>query len=247
MPTSLAKARQYIAGATNLFILTGAGVSAESGVPTFRDALTGLWANYDPQSLATPQAFVRNPALVWGWYEWRRQLLLAAQPNPAHYAITRLLQQARHGQLFTQNVDDLHERAGSDTAVHLHGSIFQPRCYDCSAPYTFTHAPALSSEQPLDPPQCPICAGLIRPGVVWFGESLPATALQQAYTAARECDLMLSVGTSGVVYPVAELPQTATENGALVIHINPLAPPTLPDKQLFLQGKAGDILPLLIK
>ncbi len=237
---------QAVHNARHLVVFTGAGVSAESGVHTFRDALTGLWARFDPMQLATPQAFLRDPALVWGWYEWRRQLLLGVQPNPAHEAIAQLQQRLPRVTLITQNVDDLHERAGSTGVLHLHGSIFEPRCFDCARPYTFTGVPAMAAEQALEPPACNDCGGKIRPGVVWFGEALPEDALAAAFAAAEDCDCLLSVGTSGVVQPAALIPATASRAGASVIHVNPEAVEVRHANEYSLRGPAGQVLPLLL-
>lgn len=150
-----------LANAKHVVVFTGAGVSAESGVSTFRDALTGLWARFDPMQLATADAFLADPALVWGWYEWRRQLLLKAQPNAAHQAIAQLAELVPKLTVITQNVDDLHERAGSREVLHLHGSIFKPRCFHCGKPYTLVAAPTMTHEQTLPPPRCPDCQGMI--------------------------------------------------------------------------------------
>lgn len=248
MNTSIpfAELKDAILTAQRLVVLTGAGVSAESGVPTFRDALTGLWEKFDPMELATAEAFERNPALVWGWYEWRRQLLLKVKPNPAHLALARLAQQVPNLTLITQNVDDLHERAGSQQVLHLHGSMFAPRCFTCSASYSFTEPPTLTKEEKVEPPNCASCGGLIRPGVVWFGENLPQEAMNQAFAAAEASDVFLSVGTSGLVYPAAGLPEVAAQQGAKVIHINP-QPQTLSYlNETQLLGKAGELLPLLV-
>ena len=189
-------------------VLTGAGVSAESGIPTFRDALTGLWQNFDAAQLATADAFVRNPALVWGWYEWRRMKALQAVPNAGHLAIARLARHVPHLDLFTQNVDDLHERAGSANVRHLHGSLHNPRCFDCGAPFELSAD--IPVEPPggrrLEPPRCPQCGGAVRPGVVWFNESLPTAILEEAFDLARSADVLLVVGTSCTFYPVAQLP-----------------------------------------
>lgn len=230
----------------HLVIFTGAGVSAESGVHTFRDALTGLWAKFDPMQLATPEAFLRDPALVWGWYEWRRQLLLGVQPNPAHLAIAELEQRLPKVTVITQNVDDLHERAGSRSVLHLHGSIFVPRCFSCGLPHRLDAAPTMSSEQALEPPVCTACGDNVRPGVVWFGETLPEVELAAAFAAAENCDCLLSVGTSGVVQPAALIPATASRAGATVIHINPEAIPVRHANEHSLQGSAGQVLPLLL-
>ena len=244
VPTDLLNA---LRDAQHLVVFTGAGVSAESGVSTFRDALTGLWARFDPMQLATPEAFLADPALVWGWYEWRRQLLLKAHPNPAHQAIVKLAEQVPKLTVITQNVDDLHERAGSHNVLHLHGSIFKPRCFNCAKPYTLAAAPAMSHEQALPPPLCPDCQGMIRPGVVWFGEALPQAEMEAAFTAAEHCDVLLSIGTSGVVQPAAQIPQLALRGGAWVAHINPEPVNCQHPRELSLVGAAGHILPLLLQ
>ena len=233
--------------ARHIVVFSGAGVSAESGVSTFRDALTGLWARFDPMQLATPEAFIADPELVWGWYEWRRQLLLKAQPNPAHHAIVKLAQRVPKLTVITQNVDDLHERAGSRDVVHLHGSIFSPRCFNCAQPYALTSAPQMSHEQALAPPVCDSCQGMIRPGVVWFGEALPQAQMQAAFSAAENCDVLLSVGTSGVVQPAAQIPTLALRSGAWVAHINPEPVKSQHTRELSLVGAAGQILPLLLQ
>ena len=234
--------------ARHVTVFTGAGVSAESGIATFRDAQSGLWAKYDATELATPEACARDAALVWGWYEWRRQQMLRAAPNPAHVAIAALVGAVPALSVITQNVDDLHERAGSRDVIHLHGRLLQPRCFDCGAPWT--HPPGAPRQAPsgerIQPPACPRCSGPIRPGVVWFGEALPDAAWQRAVEAARHCDLLLSVGTSALVYPAAELPQIAVRNGATVIQVNP-APTALDDiADWNLHGAAGEVLPALV-
>ena len=238
--------KKVIENTQHLVVFTGAGVSAESGVPTFRDALTGLWENFDPEALATPEAFEQDPAFVWGWYEWRRKLLLEVQPNPAHIAIAELAKRVPKFTLITQNVDDLHERAGSTNVLHLHGSLFAPRCFDCGNAYQFTAAPQLTHEQAITPPHCTKCQGHIRPGVVWFGESLPEAEFKAAFEAVQNCDLLLSVGTSGMVYPAAQLPEIAAQNNATVVHVNPQKMSEITRHGYSLQGAAGEILPLLI-
>lgn len=243
IPDALMEALQV---AQHVVVFTGAGVSAESGVSTFRDALTGLWARFDPMQLATPEAFLADPSLVWGWYEWRRQLLLKAQPNPAHHAIVELAQRVPKLTVITQNVDDLHERAGSCDVVHLHGSIFNPRCFTCAQPYRLDSAPDMAHEQAIPPPICSHCQGMIRPGVVWFGEGLPQAEMEAAFTAAEHCDVLLSVGTSGVVQPAAQIPQVALRSGAWVAHINPESMHCQHPRELSLVGAAGQILPLLL-
>ena len=236
-----------LAEAQHVVVFTGAGVSAESGVSTFRDALTGLWSRFDPMQLATPEAFVADPDLVWGWYEWRRQLLLKAQPNPAHQAIVALAQRVPKLTVVTQNVDDLHERAGSHNVLHLHGSIFQPRCFNCAQPHELTAAPQMSHEQKLSPPLCSHCQGVIRPGVVWFGEGLPQAEMEAAFAAAENCDVLLSVGTSGLVQPAAQIPSLALRSGAWGVHINPDPVPSQHPREISLAGGAGQLLPLLVQ
>jgi len=235
--------------ADHVVVFTGAGVSAESGIPTFRDALTGLWERFDAEALATPEAFLRDPALVWGWYEWRRTLVMRARPNPAHLAIARLAALVPRLTLVTQNVDDLHERAGSVGVIHLHGSFFSPRCFACSSPHAF---PGGEPDEPdggrrLEPPRCGRCGGRIRPGVVWFGEALPEDAHAQATRAAGDCDLMFSIGTSSMVYPAAALPFAAAERGAKVVQVNPAAT-DLDDVASFnLRGPAGMVMDQLLR
>lgn len=234
--------------ARKLTVLTGAGVSAESGIPTFRDALTGLWRNFDAAQLATPDAFMRDPALVWGWYEWRRMKALAAQPNAAHVAIAQLSSRVAQLSLFTQNVDDLHERAGSLEVRHLHGSLHHPRCFDCARPFTLPAGVALEPEggRRLAPPGCPACGGPIRPGVVWFNESLPEDILAQAFASCTSSDLLIVVGTSGTVYPVAQLPEVAHRAGCPVVQINPAASELDRVCTWNLRGNAAQVLPALI-
>src|SRR5690554_2136206 len=159
--------KKVIENTQHLVVFTGAGVSAESGVPTFRDALTGLWENFDPEALATPEAFAENPDFVWGWYEWRRKLLLEVQPNAAHYAIAELAKRVPKFTLITHNVDDLHERAGSTNVLHLHGSLFTPRCFDGGRSYQFTQPPALPKKQHIPPRQCEHCSAIF--ALVLFG------------------------------------------------------------------------------
>lgn len=237
-----------LGNARHLLVFTGAGVSAESGIPTFRDALTGLWERFDPAQLATPEAFAADPALVWGWYEWRRMKVLAAQPNPAHRAIAGLLSCVPRLTVVTQNVDDLHERAGSTDVIHLHGSLHQPRCVACGHAHEgLSTTPGEPEEgRRLEPPRCVKCGERVRPGVVWFGEMLPEAALQAAFEAAQDCDCLLSIGTSGVVQPAALIPQLAAENGAVVAHVNPQPVSVRGPRQFSLEGPAGSILPALL-
>ena len=248
-PVMLPAIVQALRDSCHLLVFTGAGVSAESGIPTFRDALTGLWARFDPARLATPEAFAADPELVWGWYERRRQRVLRAMPNPAHRAIAELASRVPRLTLVTQNVDDLHERAGSREVIHLHDSLQAPRCFDCAAPFSGLARELDEPEEGrrLAPPRCESCGGPVRPGVVWFGESMPEAALQQAFAAAAECDLLLSIGTSGLVYPAAQVPQIAARHGACVVHINPQPVAPGGPREYSLPGAAGVVLPQLLQ
>jgi NAD-dependent deacetylase len=222
-------------------VLTGAGVSAESGIPTFRDAQTGLWAKYDPHELATPEAFRRNPRLVWEWYAWRRELVERAAPNPAHLALAELARRVPKLALITQNVDGLHQRAGSQAVIELHGNIARTKCFEEDR---LVESWADTSELP---PRCPRCGGLLRPDVVWFGEQLPAGALRAAQEAALACDLFFSIGTSGVVEPAASLPSLALKRGATVVVVNPEIKPSSGPALYGLSGPAGIVLPALLR
>ncbi|MFW0796466.1 NAD-dependent deacylase [Gordonia sp. CPCC 205515] len=203
-------------------VFTGAGMSAESGISTFRDADTGLWERFDPADLATPQAWARDPALVWGWYQWRARLVRDAEPNAGHHALADLASDRTVG-VVTQNVDDLHERAGSHVVSHLHGSLFAPRCSNCGTPYHGVDADPDRAVEELrvEPPACPVCLSPVRPGVVWFGEALPEREWTRAESAVAGSDLMIVVGTSGIVYPAAALPERAVGRGVPVIEVNP--------------------------
>ena len=232
----------------HVVVFTGAGASAESGIPTFRDALTGLWERFDPAQLATPEAFRADPSLCWGWYEWRRNRVIQAQPNGAHRAIAELSKHVPKLTVITQNVDDLHERAGSQDVIHLHGSLHSPRCIDCGLAHTL---PLTTDVLPEDgsrtePPRCSACSGYVRPGVVWFGEMLPEDAWSTGLAVAGDCDVFLSIGTSGVVYPAAELPLSALGQGATVIHINPMRF-DISSQEHFLQGPASMMMQNLLR
>ncbi|GAA4477623.1 NAD-dependent deacylase [Rhodococcus olei] len=213
-----------VRSAQRVVVFSGAGMSAESGVPTFRDALTGLWERFDPMELATPEAWARDPALVWAWYEWRAALVRRVRPNAGHVALADWAR-ATDLTVVTQNVDDLHERAGSTVAAHLHGSLFAPRCSACARPAELDDVrfagPGHEPAERITPPACVACGAPVRPGTVWFGEDLPAESWRVAVGAAENCDLMVVVGTSGVVYPAAELPVRAVRAGATVVEINP--------------------------
>lgn len=230
---------ERLAAARRVAVLTGAGISAESGIPTFRDALTGLWAYYDPQELATPEGFARNPKLVWEWYAERRARIAGVQPNPGHAALAALEKRYEHFTLVTQNIDSLHQRAGSRAVVELHGNIARVKC---------SREETIVSEYPDDesPPRCP-CGAWLRPDVVWFGEMLPADALARAETAAEHCEMFLSIGTSAQVYPAAELPLRALSAGATVVEINPERTALTRHAHFSLPGAAGVVLPQLLQ
>jgi NAD-dependent deacetylase len=232
---------QRLRRAERVVALTGAGISAESGIPTFRDAQTGLWARFRPEELATPDAFRRDPQLLWDWYEWRRGLVARAEPNAAHRALARLEALVPDFLLVTQNVDGLHQRAGSRAIVELHGNIHRNKCF---AEAVVVAEPADACERP---PRCPRCGAPLRPDVVWFGETLPAQALAQAEAAAKGCDLLLSIGTSAAVFPAAQLPVTALQSGAMVVEINKDPTPLSAVATFSLLGLAGELLPRLLE
>jgi len=223
-----------------LLVLTGAGVSRESGIATFREA-GGLWEGVDPAEVATPEAFGRDPHRVWRFYDARRRQGATARPNPAHVAIAALEESGRPFLLATQNVDGLHERAGSRSMVRLHGSLWRVRCTACGDEWE-DDRPAI---EPL-PPTCP-CGALLRPAVVWFGEALPQEAFAQAQAMARRAALCLVVGTSALVYPAAALPEEALAAGAYVVEINPEPTPLSPFASEVLSGPAGEVLPALLR
>jgi NAD-dependent deacetylase len=235
----IAQARSWIKKADAIAVLTGAGISAESGVPTFRGA-AGLWKQFRPEDLATPEAFARHPELVWEWYDWRRSLISKAQPNPGHCAIAGFERRAPKCTLITQNVDGLHQRAGSQSVVELHGSIWRLRCTVCNREWSDETVPLAHL-----PPTCS-CGGLARPAVVWFGESLPAQAWCRAEQAAKSCDVFLVVGTSALVYPAAGLASLARSSGAKLIEINAEQTVLSNVADLALTGLAGEILPAIL-
>ncbi|HEY7418317.1 MAG TPA: NAD-dependent deacylase [Ktedonobacteraceae bacterium] len=238
IPSALCDA---LRNARHVVALTGAGISAESGVPTFRDAMTGLWAQYNPQDLATPQAFVRHPQLVWQWNAWRRELISKVEPNAGHLALVELERHVPRFTLITQNVDGLHQRAGSQKVIELHGNLMHTKCFE--------EGTIIEQWEETDevPPRCPNCGGLLRPDVVWFGETLPEQAFNQAALAALACDVFFSIGTSGVVEPAASLPLVALRRGARVVLVNPEETPLLRSDVEFLCGPAGSVLPALVQ
>ncbi|HLO31974.1 MAG TPA: NAD-dependent deacylase [Anaerolineales bacterium] len=224
-----------------LVALTGAGVSQESGLRTFRDAQAGLWVQYKPEDLASPEAFRRDPKLVWDWYAWRREAVKGVRPNPGHYALVEIAKHIPEFTLITQNVDGLHRMAGSQNVLELHGNIQRVRCADC---YSYAET---WEEDPESVPRCKHCGGLLRPDVVWFGEALPRDQLEAAVEAARACDVFFSIGTSGVVQPAASLAFAAHNRGALVVEINAEPTPLTPKADYALHGKSGEILPELVQ
>lgn len=238
--------RQALEGARLVAAVTGAGISAESGIPTFRGA-GGLWRNFSPEKLATPEAFARDPRLVWEWYDWRRGIIRRAEPNPGHAALAEIERRIVDGRsagssftLVTQNVDGLHDRAGSRNIVKLHGDIWLLRCTGCGRVERNEHVPL----NPL-PPRCR-CASLLRPDVVWFGEPLPVGAWERAAEAARRADLFMVIGTSSTVYPAAGLAQLAREAGARVAVINPERTAVDDLAEWVLRGPSGELLPRLL-
>jgi NAD-dependent deacetylase len=253
---SLEEAREAIQGAERVVILTGAGISAESGVPTFRDR-TGLWARYDPQELATPQGFARNPEKVWEWYRLRREVVLGCEPNPGHEAVARLLLERPGVTLVTQNVDGLHRRAlktapgssgvvppasgGEPRILELHGNLLRDRCSRCTY-HRLCRDVAASPPLPL----CPDCGALLRPDVVWFGEMLDPATLDEAFSRAREANVCLVVGTSALVHPAASVPLATLEGGGTIIEVNSQVTSLTRLAHLVLRGRSGALLPRLL-
>lgn len=227
--------------AKKVVALTGAGISAESNIPTFRDAQTGLWARYRPEELATPEAFRANPKLVWDWYQWRRSLVVDAAPNPGHEALAAMQDRFPQFFLITQNVDGLHQKAGSRDVVELHGNISRTKCFDgCGVIESW-------QDEGKTPPECPRCGGLLRPDVVWFGEALPEQAMIAAAEAAVSCDVFFSIGTSALVYPAAGYVIQAGRHGAYTVEININATPQSGELSCVLEGPSGMILPKLLQ
>jgi len=230
--------KEKMTSAKKVIVLTGAGVSAESGVPTFRGE-GGMWRTYRAEELATPYAFQNNPKLVWEWYSWRRELIAPLEPNPAHIAIAQMEDYYPEFSLITQNIDGLHKKAGNRNIIELHGNIWTVRC---------THERIIidNTEVPLKeiPPYCQ-CGALLRPHVVWFGESLPPEAIERAFEHSQQCELMFVAGTSAVVQPAASLPIIAKQKGAFIVEVNMERTPisSIADESFF--GPAGKIMPII--
>ena len=232
-----------LAAARHIAVLTGAGISAESGVPTFRDK-NGLWQKFKPEELASMDGFLRNPDLVWEWYQSRREVIYTVEPNPGHYALAELERITPSLTLITQNIDRLHQRAGSANVYELHGNIIDNYCVRCKKPHDYTYS-SETAQQVI--PRCEYCGGFIRPAVVWFGEMLRCDALFAAEEAASTCDVFLSIGTSAEVYPAAQLPLLSLESGAYLAEINPDKTHITPFAGAAIHAPAGRVLPELVK
>jgi NAD-dependent deacetylase len=243
-PGDLDRAAEWLAGASRVLVSTGAGMSRESGIPTFRDAMEGLWARFDPRELATEEGFRADPRRVWSWYAWRRGKVAQAVPHPGYHALVRLEALLPALTVVTQNVDGLHAAAGSRDVVEVHGNLLRAKCLDRH--HRFTGMLPDGDGKESDPPPCPVCGSPLRPDVVWFGEMLPEAAVERAWRLAGECEVMLVVGTSGTVWPAAELPHVAARAGARIIEVNPEPSELTPISSVFLEGAAGDVLPRLV-
>lgn len=240
MKEEIEKAVEILKKSSFPVVLTGAGVSQESGIPTFRGK-DGLWKNFRAEELATPYAFMKNPVLVWEWYEWRRDIIRKASPNPAHLAIKEMEEIFENFLLITQNVDGLHSKAGSKKVVEFHGNIWKERCLRCEFERFF-----YEKHEKL-PPLCPSCGGYLRPGVVWFGEAIPEDALRISYSALSECDVFISAGTSAVVQPAASFVHIVLSRGKPVIEINLDKTPVSELVTVSINGKAGEIFPQILE
>lgn len=242
---NIAQVQQWVQAARQVAVLSGSGVSAESGVPTFRDTHTGYWAQFDPQEMASAPGFRAHPQRVWQWYSYRRDLIAQVQPNAAHTALAAFAQaHPSKLHLITQNVDGLHQRAGSHGVIALHGDVMRNQWLDACCPLcNMAHALAQGGE----PPRCSACGNMLRPGVVWFGEHLPADALAQAEQAVNACDVMLVVGTSGVVYPAAGLVFQAHQRGAKVVIVNPQATELDMLADVVVHQNAAQALPVMLQ
>jgi NAD-dependent deacetylase len=240
MQDVIANLAQALRRSKHMVVLTGAGVSAESGLATFRDPQDGLWSEYRPEDLATPEAFARDPQMVWRWYEWRREKLRKVDPNPGHYALAGLKKLLPEFTLITQNVDGLHQRAGSDDVIEFHGNLTRTICANkpCAGQW--------QAGDEREPPVCPSCESFLRPDVVWFGEGIPEAAMTESLAALRTCDLFISIGTSSVVYPAAGMAQQVAAKGATVAEINLNATPLSSGADIVIQAPSAVALPVLL-
>lgn len=244
---AIEQAADYIRNSKKLVIFTGAGASKESGIPTFREAQEGVWEKFDPEDLGTPQGFQKDPQRVWDWFAFRREMATKAQPNAGHIALAEIEKRVPSAVTITQNVDDLHERAGSKNVLHLHGSLFRHKCFDdCQGKPTLVDLDSLEDKD-ASPPKCPHCAAYVRPDVVWFREMLPEDILQAAYDWSDTCDLMMVVGTTGLVTPAARLPYMAKQSGAKIIEVNPAYSMITRYADIKLEAGAGEVLPLIVE
>ncbi len=240
MSSPIDEAARIVARSRFLIALTGAGISADSGIPTFRGR-NGLWSRYRPEDLATPEAFARNPRLVWEWYRWRMEIVFSAKPNPGHLALAELESMGLLKCVITQNVDGLHQLAGSKCVIELHGSIRRVRCVSCS------YRAELSEPPKEVPPRCPRCGSLLRPDVVWFGEPIPREALEKAFELAGRADAILVVGTSGKVMPAAAIPYIVKRGGGAVIEVNIEESDITPIADVFVRERASVALPKIVE
>jgi len=241
MQEKILEAKNIIEESPSLAVLTGAGISAESGIPTFRGS-DGLWKNYSPQQLASPNAFKKDPKLVWEWYDWRRQIIDKATPNPGHTALARIEAEKEKFTLITQNIDGLHQKAGSQNIIQLHGSIWEIKCTECGTTETNYEVPIGAL-----PPVCNNCSGIMRPGTVWFGEIIPMSIIDKTILSIEESEVMIIIGTSGVVEPAASMGLMAKQSGKKVIEINLEQTPNSSLYDVFIQAKSGETLPLFYK
>lgn len=242
MNDKIIEAAKILSESKKVVVSSGAGISRESGIPTFRENQTGIWANFNPEELATVEGFVKNPSLVWDWYQERIKMIARVDPNPAHYAIAKMQNFFNDFTLITQNIDNLHQKAGSIKVCELHGNIFEYKCFKENI--IIEHLPDTKES----PPKCENCGSMIRPNVVWFGEALPEDRLSFAFKKASRCDCMIVIGTSGLVQPAASLPFVAKQNsGAFIIEVNPEESVITTITDVFIKGKAGEILPELVR
>lgn len=241
MENDINKAYELINEASLITVLTGAGISSESGVPTFRGD-GGLWNNYRPEELATPKAFFENPEIVWEWYDWRRSVMKKAEPNHGHYALSELERQKEKFTLITQNVDGLHQLAGSENIIEMHGNLWEIRCTKCGNLEKNYQVPL-----PKLPPECSKCREIMRPNIVWFGEIIPMQKIDRCILAIEESDLFMIIGTSGLVEPAASFGFVAKEHNKPVVEINLEPTPGTGLYDISIKAKSGEVLPLLIE